>query len=242
VQFEWVSLNNSNQVAFTANTCCTAGIYRWDASIGALTTIVLKNQATPNRDGFIDLLWGSAASAVEMNDSGQIAFISFVIGGNQFNDAGIFFHDDRLGLQQVARYGDSLLGSTITRLNLSSGASKANIAGGAAGRESSPINNNGQVLFSFGLADGRAGVAVWSPEVLRITALDLIESGVRISWQSTGGHTNLVQASATAEGGYTNVSGNIVITGSGPVTTNFVETGATRASARYYRIRDGAMP
>jgi hypothetical protein len=214
-QFEWVSLNNSNQVAFTANTCCTAGIYRWDAAAG-VTNIILKNQATPSRDGFIDLLYGSVASPVEMNDSGQIAFISFVIGGNLFNDTGIFFYDDHLGLQQVARFGDSLLGSTITRLSLSIGASRANIAGGAAGDELSPLNNRGQVLFSFGLADGRAGVAVWSPDVLRITALDLVESGVNISWRSTGGHTNLVQASATATGGYTHVSGNIVITGSGP--------------------------
>ena len=240
-QFEWVNLNNAGQVAFTAISCCTPGIFRWDPASGTVTSLVLKGQAAPDGNGVIDILYSSVDSPVELNDSGQIAFACFVVGGTRFSDYGIFFHDDGLGLLQVARYGDALLGSTITRLGLAIGASKANLAGSAAGRELSPINDLGQVAYSFGLADGRAGVAIWSVATvsqLQMTAIQLVGNDVQVSWNATGGQTNVVQASPKIPGGFTDISGNIVIPGPGQVATNFVEhSGATNRPARFYRVR-----
>ena len=126
----------------------------------------------------------------------------------------------------------------MTRLTLANGSSKANIAGDAAGREFSPLNNQGQVAYSFVLADGRTGVAIWSVPEIRVTDIAVVSNDVRIAWNAPAGTTNLVEASPNVSGGFTNISGNIVIVGSGPVTTNFVEVGGARKGpARYYRIR-----
>jgi len=47
-----------------------------------------------------------------------------------------------------------------------------------------------------------------------------------------------VQAASDLAGSYTNVGPNIVLTGSGDVTTNYLDAGgATNIPARYYRVR-----
>jgi len=59
-----------------------------------------------------------------------------------------------------------------------------------------------------------------------------------VSWSAGGGRTNVVQAAADLTGSYTNVSPNIILPGSGDVTTNYLDArAATNAPARYYRIR-----
>jgi PKD repeat protein len=66
-----------------------------------------------------------------------------------------------------------------------------------------------------------------------------------ITWKTAGGHTNAVQVtSGDANGGYnTNfmditVSPHIIISGSGDVTTNYIDGGgATNVPSRFYRIR-----
>ena len=240
-QFEWVYLNNPGQVAFTAITCCTPAIYRWSPTTGTVTNLIRKGQAAPDGNGVIDLLHGSESSPVELNDQGQIAFISFVIGGSLFNDTGIFFYDDTLGLLQVARIGDPLLGSSVKTLNLATGASRANLAGAAAGRAFSPLNNHGQVAYSFVLADGRAGVAVWTPPAiaqLRVTDIALAGTDVHLSWTAPAGTTNVVQASATVSGPFEDISGNISAAGTGQLTNSFIELGGTtNRPARFYRVR-----
>jgi hypothetical protein len=189
----------------------------------------------------IDLLHGSESSPVELNDHGQIAFTSFVVGGNLFNDTGIFFYDDDEGLLQVARIGDPLLGSTVKTLALATGASRANLAGAAAGRPFSPLNNHGQVAYSFVLADGRAGVAVWTPPAivqLRITELALAGKDVHLSWTAPPGTTNVVQASAKVSGRFADISPNISNAAAGQLTNSFTELGgATNQPTRFYRVR-----
>lgn len=66
---------------------------------------------------------------------------------------------------------------------------------------------------------------------------------VLITWRTAGGHTNAVQATAgDPDGGYSNnfidISGLIVIPGSGDATINYVDVGAaTNSASLYYRVR-----
>jgi hypothetical protein len=78
---------------------------------------------------------------------------------------------------------------------------------------------------------------------LRIISVVQQSNDVVITWTTAGGHTNAVQATAGDAGGgyatnFTNISGSIIIPGSGDTTTNYVDTGgATNTPSRYYRIR-----
>ena len=79
--------------------------------------------------------------------------------------------------------------------------------------------------------------------VLRIISTAVENDDVRITWTTAGGHTNAVQVlSGDMDGdyssGYTDLSGPMIITGSGDSTTNYLDVGgATNNPARYYRIR-----
>ena len=67
----------------------------------------------------------------------------------------------------------------------------------------------------------------------------------RSGWRAGAGRTNIVQSAtdltplrAGQAGSYTNVSPNILLPGSGDVTTNYLDAGgATNAASRFYRIR-----
>lgn len=241
-QFEWVFSNGAGEVVFTATTCCSAGIFRWSPLTMTVTNMILKDHPAPDGNGVIALLPAAAISPAEINAAGQIAFASQITGGTLFRDFGIFLVDGTRGLLQIARYGDSLLGSTITRLDLPTGASKANVAGGPAGRELSPLNNLGEVAYFFGLADGRSGIAIWNMDDLQITGISINpQSDVQISWRGTGGQTDVVQAASSISGTFTNISGNILLTGNGAISTNFVEHGGGgKGLSRFYRVQ--ALP
>jgi len=102
-----------------------------------------------------------------LNDAGQAAFIAPLTNtlGGATDDNGLFFYDPSLGLIQVVREGDAMLGSTVTELAFNNGA-------GGRGEERSGLNNAGQVAYSFELADGTEGVAIWTvPEPSSLAAL-----------------------------------------------------------------------
>ena len=77
----------------------------------------------------------------------------------------------------------------------------------------------------------------------RIISASRQSTDVIITWMTAGGRTNAVQATAgDGNGGYiTNfldISGPIMIPGSGSVTTNYADVGGTTNSpSRYYRVR-----
>ena len=80
------------------------------------------------------------------------------------------------------------------------------------------------------------------PGTFRITSITTENNNVRISWQTVGGQTNVVQATAGASGGYSNNFtdiGPVIIPSGGDLTsTNYLDVGgATNAPARYYRVR-----
>ncbi len=78
---------------------------------------------------------------------------------------------------------------------------------------------------------------------LHITSVTAQGSDVLVTWTTAGGETNLVQASAGfPDGSYStnfqDLSGLIIISGSGDATTNYLDSGgATNIPARYYRVR-----
>jgi PKD repeat protein len=70
------------------------------------------------------------------------------------------------------------------------------------------------------------------------------DNDLRVTWTTAGGRTNAVQATAgDALGNYTttnfiDISGLMIITGSGDATTNVVDVGgATNSPSRFYRVR-----
>ena len=61
---------------------------------------------------------------------------------------------------------------------------------------------------------------------------------VRITWADAGGRTNVVEAATDPGGSYTNISANVIVSGSSVGTTNYLDTGAaTNTSFRFYRIQ-----
>lgn len=78
---------------------------------------------------------------------------------------------------------------------------------------------------------------------LRIVSTATENDDVRITWTTAGGSTNVVQATTgDLDGGYAtnfaDISGPIVIPGSGDTLTNYVDIGgATNLPSRFYRIR-----
>ncbi|MFN3166439.1 MAG: PEP-CTERM sorting domain-containing protein [Phycisphaeraceae bacterium] len=97
---------------------------------------------------------------------GQAAFEAIfddtAVGDDQ---RGIYWFDQTLGLRQVVRWGSPMLGSTVTWFYLS------NSQGINAG-ERTGLNNLGQVAYTFGLADGRWGIALWDPPTLTSGDID----------------------------------------------------------------------
>ena len=82
-----------------------------------------------------------------------------------------------------------------------------------------------------------------SASALRVISAVQQGSDVLITWTTAGAHTNAVQSTAgDGNGGYatnfTDLSGPIIITGSGDATTNYTDAGAAANSpSRYYRVR-----
>jgi hypothetical protein len=65
---------------------------------------------------------------------------------------------------------------------------------------------------------------------------------MKITWETYGGTTNVVQVTpGAADGSYSNnftdLSPQVIITGSGLVTTNYPDTNGATNKCRYYRVR-----
>jgi pectate lyase len=82
-----------------------------------------------------------------------------------------------------------------------------------------------------------------SVSALRIISALPQNNDVVITWQTAGGRTNAVQATmGDGNGGYstnfTDISGLVVLPGSGELTTNYLDAGgATSVPSRFYRVR-----
>jgi hypothetical protein len=77
-----------------------------------------------------------------------------------------------------------------------------------------------------------------SAVAFKILGVVATNEDVRVTWQTAGGRTNVVQSASDLSGTYANIGPNIVISGTGDTATNYLDTGAaTNATARFYRIR-----
>jgi PKD repeat protein len=83
-----------------------------------------------------------------------------------------------------------------------------------------------------------AGLNPTNPaSVFRIMSVAVQNTSLLLSWQSGAGRTNVVQAAASLNGAFSNVSPGIVLIGNGDTATNFLDIGgATNRPARFYRI------
>jgi ELWxxDGT repeat protein len=94
---------------------------------------------------------------------------------------------------------------------------------------------NGSLVFSA--TDD--GVSNWEPWTMgfapfQITAVDPLNGGLRLTWKTAGGLTNIVQSSDAVNGAFTNLSDPILIPGSGETTASY--TNAINAGSRFFRI------
>jgi beta-glucanase (GH16 family) len=77
-----------------------------------------------------------------------------------------------------------------------------------------------------------------SSSPFHVTGIALQGRDVLITWMTAGGLTNAVESEPNSGGAYSNISGNIIITGGGVTTTNYLDPGAaTNTPAKYYHIR-----
>ena len=95
----------------------------------------------------------------------------------------------------------------------------------------------------------QAGVCVGSDPVVctdcsfQITGIVKQGANILVTWTTSGGTTNVVQATGGGAGGsysnnFTDLSGLFVISGCGNTTTNYLDLGgATNFPSRYYRVR-----
>lgn len=104
-----------------------------------------------------------------------------------------------------------------------------------------------EIRIGTNYADVTPAVAVVTTNPFNIVSIAVTNSApypsVVLTWATTGGNTNVVQATGGSGGsyntnGFVNISGQMIIAGSGAVTTNYVDVGgATNRPARYYRIQ-----
>ncbi|NBC10953.1 MAG: hypothetical protein GVY24_04355 [Planctomycetes bacterium] len=163
----YLPLNSSGQLAFRAKltgtalgTADNAGIFLYDP-IGGLMQVAREGQAAPDGDGKFagEFNFGQIA----INEHGQIIFIADYTDtdGGSADDSALLFYDPVQGLLTVVRKGDAFLGSTITGFD-------ALISDDVT---TTGLNDLGQVGYSFELADGRSGVAVWTIPTPSTTAV-----------------------------------------------------------------------
>lgn len=93
---------------------------------------------------------------------------------------GIYLYDLGLGLLEVARVGSPLLGSTISGLSLGPD-------GDTHGNERQWLNDEGQVVFRFRLADDREGVALWTLDRIQFESVEVSGDDVTMTFKGDPG-------------------------------------------------------
>ena len=93
---------------------------------------------------------------------------------------------------------------------------------------------NSELLFSA----NDSFFSDWEPwtaslRLLRITNIERLGSSMRLTWATTGGTTNIVQSAGTL-GAFTDLSGPMIVPGSGETTATYTDPKTT--PGRFYRI------
>jgi hypothetical protein len=91
------------------------------------------------------------------------------------------------------------------------------------------LDNDGENLYD--LADFDCGPAY------QIVAIAIEGGNVRITWDSVGGRSDMLQSAPSLTEPFSDVGSALIIPGVGITSTNAVEVGGVTASNRFYRIR-----
>jgi PKD repeat protein len=74
--------------------------------------------------------------------------------------------------------------------------------------------------------------------VFKIVSISRENNNLRLTWKTAGAHTNVVQSANPLGSGFSDLSSNVVILGTGDAVTNYLDIcAATNTAAKYYRIR-----
>jgi hypothetical protein len=161
-----LGLNDAGQALFystlggtAAGDADDAGLFLSDGV--TLRQVVREGQPAPASDGTTLGHFAAIENPFNtyLNEAGGAALLTNVAvpdGDNIDFQRGLFYYDPLTGLRNVARVGDEFDGSTISRLEL--------VFSESGRRLHNALNDLGQVAYTYGLADGRAGVAIWTPE------------------------------------------------------------------------------
>jgi hypothetical protein len=176
-------------------------------------------------------------------------------GGANYTDTGVPFTSK--GLHVVVTIGADTNGYITYTCALTPRGSAGTIVSGyvratAGGLTTVPVFNNLELL------NNNAGVgplydvffnhmAIYTTPPItagpfRITSISRQTNDILITWMGNGGSTDQVQmTTGAADGSYSNNFGSLgpqfVLPGTGPVTTNYLDSGgATNGPSRYYRI------
>lgn len=124
------------------------GIFRFGS--GGAQAIAMEGDAVPGGEGtFFDF------GPPSQNSAGEIVFRASLLGVPGYENelsSSIFTYSDANGLVEIVGRGDSLLGEVLLGASISPPFNGQNA-----------FNSSGQVAYFFALADGRLGVAIWTP-------------------------------------------------------------------------------
>jgi hypothetical protein len=176
-------LNDAGQSAFSASLSGTAGgandmsgVFR--GSGGTITQIARGGQFAPDGNG----KFYTGFDEPDINNHGSVAFqatLTNTIGGSSDNE-GIFLYDDILGLRQVVRTRQTLLGKLIVDVRLQR----------QLYNHGNGLDDWGQVAYWFQLADGYQGIAVWSPTVPGdYNSNGIVDAADYVLWRKSGTQT-----------------------------------------------------
>jgi hypothetical protein len=179
-------INATGQVAFIANLADTDAGFSDDRGVflgnkDGIIEVVRRGDDVPDGNGRF-----GTTEFLRINDSGQVAFTSWLTGVGLAENRGIYTGDG-VDLIQVVRRGDEMAGSVVVSV------------GG------SNLNNHGQKNFRVTLADDRELVNLWTPDLRWRNEL----GG---SWETAGAWT-LSLSPAHVHDVFINPDSNLTITG-----------------------------
>jgi hypothetical protein len=197
-----IGINNAGTAAFETEftgggSDPLSGIYTAD-NAGAHTAAI-EDTAAPGGKFFRRFFNDSIA----FNETGQVAFLAEL--SDTANGAaagrGLFLYDPTTGLKSVLRTGDALSGSTIAGLGFAGAAYTATSSQDVTASPDpnfSGLNNSGQIAFSFALASGQSGVAVWTGGGMSLAGDynhdNIVDAADYTIWRDTLGSTTTLDA------------------------------------------------
>lgn len=168
-----VALNDNNQVAFMAQQLnAFSGIFR--AEPGFLVAIAREDGPVPGTaSGTFESISGNDFA---LNRRGDVAFVARFQVGGEFQD-GLFIYTDETGLlPAVVQEGSVLAGGIVDSISFV-GVNPFEFRAG----EPTGLDDQGRVVFRFGLTNGLDGIAVFHlPPIFE----DGFESGDTSAWSA----------------------------------------------------------